>query len=93
MSAIEALAKILLVIEDGTVVGKNGTDYEDPKMTLATISDILADNPIEYKYRVVNKLQKFKTFPVGTLTEAEMMMEEKGDSIQRKPLGSRWEDI
>jgi hypothetical protein len=89
----EVIAAIRLAIEDGTGVDHRGSYYDDPAMTLGAIEDILNDNPVEYKYRVVNKRQKYKTFSVDTLAEAEMMLDEPGDKLQRKPVGSRWEDI
>ncbi len=93
MNAAQTLEQIRLAIADGTLIGKNGSDYEDPKMTLATIEDILSDNPVEYKWRVVNPKQNYKSFWVGTEVEAVRMMDEPGDVLQRKPRNnSKWED-
>lgn len=87
----EVIAAIRLAIEDGTGVDHRGSYYDDPTMTLGAIEDILNDNPVEYKYRVVNRNQKFRSFSVDTLAEAELMVEERDDAIQRKPVGSKWE--
>lgn len=92
MSAAETLAKISAAIWDGTAVTKHGASYEDPAMTLATIEDILSDNPVEYKWRVVNK-PLFKSYSYRTYEEATANLSFDGDSLQRKEAGSGWVDI
>lgn len=95
MSAAETLVKIRKLIEQHEFfdIEEGVVTHHDSEYVVGTILEILDNNPVEYKYRVVNKFQKYKTYAVPTLVEAEMMLEEKGDSIQRKPVGEKWEDV